>query len=116
PQEFTRSTGTISVTLLQTNVAQDEKFNEEYVQKALTWHQLRLAGAKGQLVVTPESSLPVLPAQIPLETWRTYEQPFQAAGRGAIVGTFLGDDQRGYTNSVVGLDASQHVSDGSFYH
>jgi apolipoprotein N-acyltransferase len=116
PQQFTRSTGTISVTLLQTNVAQDEKFDAPHIEAALTWHLNRFALAKGQLVVTPESSLPVLPAQIPIDTWRAYERPFQAPGRGAIVGTFLGDDQRGYTNSVVGLDASQHVTDGSYYH
>ena len=116
PQQFTRSTGTISVTMLQTNVAQDEKFNDEYVAAALTWHQAQFERARGQLVVSPESSLPVLPSQIPAGTWRAYEQPFLAPGRGAIVGTFLGDDQHGYTNSVVGLSPTQRVSDGTFYH
>jgi apolipoprotein N-acyltransferase len=116
PQDFTRSTGTISVTLLQTDVAQDDKFEDAHVRAALAWHTQRLAEASGQLVVTPESSLPVLPVQIPQDTWRSYERPFDVPGRAAIVGTFLGDEQAGYTNSVVGLDATHHMTDGTEYH
>jgi apolipoprotein N-acyltransferase len=116
PADFTRSTGTISVTLVQSNVAQDEKFDAEHIDAALEWHKREFDAAPGQLVVTPESSLPLLPDQIPTETWLAYEQPFQQPGHGAIVGIFLGDEQRGYTNSVIGLDASHRMSDGTFYH
>jgi apolipoprotein N-acyltransferase len=116
PGEFTRSTGTISVTLVQPNVAQDEKFDAEHINAALGWHEREFDGAHGQLVVTPESSLPLLPDQIAPEIWRRYEQPFEQPARGALVGIFLGDDQRGYTNSVIGLDASHRMTDGSFYH
>jgi apolipoprotein N-acyltransferase len=116
PQDFTRSTGLLAVTLLQTNVPQDDKFEDAHVRAALAWHAGRLAAATGQLVVTPESSLPVLPSQIDFDTWRSYEKPFEAPGRAALVGTFLGDDRVGYTNSVVGLDAAHHMTDGSEYH
>ena len=67
-------------------------------------------------MVTPESSLPVLPDQIPQDVWLRYEHPFNAPGRAALVGIFTGDDQRGYTNTLVGLDATHHMSDGSYYH
>ena len=116
PQGFTKSTGTISVTLMQTNVAQDDKFDPEHVRAALVWHLDRFEAAKGQLIVTPESSLPVLPDQIPQDVWLRYEHPFNTPGRAALVGIFTGDDQRGYTNTLVGLDATHHMSDGSYYH
>ncbi|HEX7638597.1 MAG TPA: apolipoprotein N-acyltransferase, partial [Burkholderiaceae bacterium] len=116
PQDFTRSTGTISVSLLQTNVAQDVKFEDAEVRKALAWHVQALAQAPGQLVVTPESSLPIPAGDIPRDVWQAYEKPFAVPGRAALVGVFTGDDHVGYTNSVVGLDALQRESDGTAFH
>jgi len=116
PQDFTRSTGTLTVTLLQTNVAQDLKFDDEHVNAALAWHLNRFDASRGQLVVTPESSLPVLPEQIPPELWAAFQKPFDAPGRAALVGTFTGSEERGYTNSVVGLDATHHLTSGTHYH
>jgi apolipoprotein N-acyltransferase len=115
PQGFTRSTGMLGVSLLQPNVAQDDKFEPAHIEQALAWHVARLAAAPGQLVVTPESSLPVLPEQIPRETWLAYERPFDVPGKSALIGVFTGDDERGYTNSLVGLDARHHMTDGTFY-
>ena len=115
PQSFTHSTGMLGVSLLQPNVAQDDKFEPAHVQQALAWHVVKLGSAPGQLVVTPESSLPILPVQIPRETWQAYERPFNKAGKSALVGVFTGDDERGYTNSLVGLDAKHHMTDGTFY-
>ncbi|MBC7664144.1 MAG: apolipoprotein N-acyltransferase, partial [Caulobacter sp.] len=115
PQVFTRSTGMLTVSLFQPNVAQDDKFQPEHIEQALAWHVTKLAAAPGQLVVTPESSLPVLPVQIPLDTWLAYEKPFNKTGRSALVGVFTGDDEHGYTNSLVGLDTTHHMTNGTFY-
>ena len=115
PQAFTRSTGMLTVSLLQPNVAQNDKFEQAHIDAALAWHIVKLNDAPGQLVVTPESSLPVLPVQIPLETWQAYERPFNKPGKAALVGVFTGDDEHGYTNSLVGLDAKHHMTDGTFY-
>jgi apolipoprotein N-acyltransferase len=115
PQDFTRSTGALSVSLLQPNVAQDDKFEPAHIEQALAWHVTRLNAAPGQLVVTPESSLPVLPVQIPLDDWLAYERPFKKPGKSALVGVFTGDDEHGYTNSLVGLDATHHMTNASFY-
>jgi len=115
PQAFTRSTGLLGVSLLQPAVAQDDKFEPAHIEQALAWHVVKLAAAPGPLVVTPESSLPVLPVQIPRETWLAYQRPFLAPGKAALVGVFTGDDDRGYTNSMVGLDAKHHMTDGTFY-
>jgi len=115
PQGFTRSTGHLSVSLLQPNVAQDDKFDPVHIDQALAWHVVKLNAAPGQLVVTPESSLPILPVQIPLDDWLAYERPFDKRGKSALVGVFTGDDEHGYTNSLVGLDATHHMTDGTFY-
>jgi apolipoprotein N-acyltransferase len=115
PQGFTRSTGMLSVSLLQPNVAQNDKFEQSHIDQALAWHVVKLRAAPGQLVVTPESSLPVLPVEIPRDTWLAYERPFNVPGKSALVGMFTGDDEHGYTNSLVGLDAKHHMTDGTFY-
>ena len=115
PQVFTRSTGTLTVSLFQPNVAQDDKFEPAHIDQALAWHVIKLAQAPGQLVVTPESSLPVLPVQIPLADWLAYEKPFDKPGHAALVGVFTGDDEHGYTNSLVGLDPTHHMTNGTFY-
>jgi apolipoprotein N-acyltransferase len=115
PQGFTRSTGALSVSLMQTNVAQDSKFEPEQINKALAWHLDKFESATGQLIVTPESSLPVLPVQIPDDVWRAYQRPFNKPGHAALVGVFTGDEDRGYTNTVVGLDAKHHMTDASYY-
>ena len=115
PQDFTRSTGRLGVSLLQPNVAQDDKFDPAHIDQALAWHVVKLNAAPGQLVVTPESSLPILPVQIPRDDWLAYERPFDKRGKSALVGVFTGDDEHGYTNSLVGLDATHHMTDGTFY-
>ena len=115
PQSFTRSTGMLTVSLFQPDVAQNDKFEPAHIDAALAWHAVKLAHAPGQLVVTPESSLPVLPVQIPLADWLAYEKPFNKTGRSALVGVFTGDDEQGYTNSLVGLDTTHHMTDGTFY-
>ncbi len=109
PQDFTRASGDLSVTLLQTNVAQDVKFEEAFIERALRWHADRLATARGTLVVSPESSLPLIASQVPASFWEAYAAPFRGGNRGVLLGVFTGDDEHGYTNSVVGLSAATGV-------
>jgi apolipoprotein N-acyltransferase len=110
PVEFTRSTGTLKVSLLQTAVAQNEKFAFEQMPQTLLWLGKALVGAKGDLVVAPETALPLLPAQ--LEEFSPgyragLEEHFRSQGRHALVGLPLGDFDSGYTNSVAGLGGTQ---------
>jgi len=116
PQVFTRSTGTLTVSLFQPNIAQNEKFERAHVEAALAWHVTKLASAPGQLVLMPESSLPIPWSDIPREDWLAYERPFARPGRAALVGVFTGDDQRGWTNSLVGLDATHRITSSTDYH
>jgi apolipoprotein N-acyltransferase len=101
--DFTQPTGTLSVELLQGNVAQDEKFDWEHLPEALAWHLQALADSRADLVVAPETAIPLLPAQLPEGLWAGLTARFTAGRSHALIGVPMGDAREGYTNSVVGL-------------
>jgi apolipoprotein N-acyltransferase len=113
PADFTRPTGRLQVALLQTNVAQDEKFSAERLPESLGWVARGLLEAQAELVVAPETAVPLLPGQLEEFApgyWQQLQQHFASLGvgggpRAALVGVPLGDFERGYTNSVAGLTA-----------
>ena len=109
PAAFTESTGVLRVALLQTNVSQDEKFAADQMPETLAWVSRELLTADADLVVGPETVVPLLPAQLDELApgyWAALREHFAAPKRApwaALVGQPLGDFERGYTNSVVGL-------------
>ncbi len=105
--EFTRATGTLSVTLLQGNIPQDEKFESTHQAAALEWHVAALGAAHGDLVVAPETAIPFLPWQMPEGLWDGLKARFGQGPTAALVGVPLGDEREGYTNSAVGFAAGQ---------
>ena len=98
-----------TVTLLQGNIAQDEKFRPSGgIPDALKWYQAQLLAATTSLVVTPETAIPLLPNQLPAGYMDTlvnrFIQPVAGASNtAALVGIPLGNSQQGYTNSVIAL-------------
>ena len=108
PVSFTQSAGRFSVALLQPNVSQDEKFAAERMPEALAWLARQLLAARVDLVVTPETAVPLLPGQLEDFApgyWDALRVHFSVQGRAALIGLPLGDFDRGYTNSVAGLSA-----------
>jgi apolipoprotein N-acyltransferase len=106
PADFTRPAGDISVALLQTNVSQDEKFAVDRMPEALAWTARELLVARADLVLAPETAVPLLPDQLAEFApgyWASLVAHFQTSGTRALVGVPLGDFERGYTNSVAGL-------------
>lgn len=110
PPDFTRPGRSLQVALLQTNVAQDEKFAAERMPATLEWVAQALTTAQADLVVTPETAVPLLPDQLhdfAPGYWAGLQQHFsQPGGPAALVGVPLGNFDAGYTNSVVGLSAA----------
>ncbi len=105
-----RSRGHLSVALLQGNIAQDEKFVPGGgVATALRWYGEQLQSATAQLVVTPETALPLLPAQLPPGYLAAIAKHYSQDAQAAIVGLPLGEagGQGGYTNSVLGFRPGQ---------
>lgn len=102
--DWTRSSGNLSVTLLQGNIPQNEKFEiGTGVARALVWYQTELLAAKTALVVAPETALPVLPFQLPEGYWDALRAAMDRSNRAAVIGMPLGDEAQGYSNSVIGL-------------
>lgn len=100
--------GELSVTLLQGNIAQEEKFEPATgVLKALRWYGEQLQASPSALIITPETALAVLPEQLPEGYWRALQQRFATGQQAALVGLPLGSFSEGYTNSVVGFKPGQ---------
>ena len=111
PAPHTRPHGQpLKVALLQSNVAQDEKFDGRMLGAMLVWHGQQLLQAHADLVVAPETAIPLLPDQLPEGYWDGIRAMFgPGQGRSALIGVPLGSLEAGYSNSVVGLspDAEQ---------
>ena len=115
PRDFSSPSGTLTVTLLQGNVAQDEKFALAEMPKALAWTREQLLAARGELVVAPETVIPLLPSQLDPDYWEELTTHFQRGPQAALLGLPLGDDQVGYTNSAAGISADTAALPGGFY-
>lgn len=104
-------TDTFSVTLLQGNISQDEKFQSGTgVPMALRWYGQQLVAARTDLVVAPETAIPLLPQQLPEGYWAELRAHFSEGPTAALIGVPLGNFQSGYTNSVLGLQPGQALS------
>lgn len=113
--DFTRAGGTLQVTLLQTNVPQDEKFAPDRVPQALAWLSEELRVARADLVVAPETAIPVLPEQLAPQYWLELKQRFEAGEQTALLGLPLGSYEQGYTNSAAGLSRAGASAADGFY-
>ncbi len=101
---WSRATGDLSVALLQGNIAQNEKFEQgSGVPQALQWYREQLLASTSDLVVAPETAIPLLPDQLPDGYWHGLQQHFESGQQAALIGIPLGSYSQGYTNSVVGL-------------
>ena len=95
----------LTLALLQGNIPQDEKFQPgSGVPIALQWYREQLHSATAQLVVAPETALPLLPQQLPPGYLQEIEAQYTAAQgtQAVLLGIPLGDLSLGYTNSVLG--------------
>jgi apolipoprotein N-acyltransferase len=104
PAEWTKSNGPLTVTLLQGNIAQSEKFEESTgVPAALQWYADGMIHSVSQLTVAPETAIPLLPQELPAGYFATIQKRFSGPDVALVTGLPLGNFQTGYTNSVAGL-------------
>jgi apolipoprotein N-acyltransferase len=96
------------ITLLQGNIPQGEKFDATTgVKASLDWYQQQIALNTASLVITPETAIPLLPRQLPEGYWDGIQKRYASGDQAALIGIPLGDFEKGYTNSVVGLKPNQ---------
>lgn len=104
----------LRVQLLQGNIAQDEKFQPGGgLQTALDWYGQMLHQTQADLVVTPETALPVLPARLPDGYWNTLLQRFSSGGQAALIGLPAGNSTVGYANAAVAIVPGGAVTAGA---
>ncbi|MEY4294680.1 MAG: putative apolipoprotein N-acyltransferase N-acyltransferase, rane protein [Pseudomonadota bacterium] len=101
----------LTVRLLQGNIPQNEKFDAKTgVATALTWYQDQMLAAQKagvDVVVAPETAIPLLPHQLPAGYWPSIFDAFtKSTTSAALVGIPLGSNEEGYTNSVLGLSSN----------
>ena len=101
-----------SVTLLQGNIPQGEKFdNSKGIPFALDWYAQQLNASTTTLVIAPETAIPLLPQQLPGDYWQRLKDRFEKSGskekspQAVLIGIPLGTTQDGYTNSAIGLQS-----------
>jgi apolipoprotein N-acyltransferase len=103
-RSFSAPVGRLSITLLQGNIPQDEKFQGGTgIPAALRWYRDQMLAATTALVVAPETAIPLLPSQLPEGYLQVLEQRFATGEQAAIVGIPLGGFKEGYSNSAIGL-------------
>ena len=107
-QLLTPPTAAIRLALLQGNIPQDEKFQPGTgVPLALRWYAQALAEAPADLVIAPETAIPLLPQQLMPGYLEDLQQRYSQGQQAALLGIPLGDADQGYTNSVIGWQAQQ---------
>jgi apolipoprotein N-acyltransferase len=103
----------ISVALLQGNVAQDEKWSPEKAQSTIDQYLDMIKTSKAQLIVTPETALPVLASQLDLGVKHTLTAHAKQNGGDILVGLVQvsssvtqPDDDR-YYNSALSFGSAE---------
>ena len=94
----------LTLELLQGNIPQDEKFQAgSGVPVALQWYAQALRDATADLVVAPETAIPLLPQQLMPGYLEGLQTRYAQGAQAAMLGIPLGDEVVGYTNSVLGM-------------
>lgn len=98
----TRAHGSARVSLLQGNIDQAEKFDPERgIPFALNWYPTAIAEAPpGDLIVAPETAIPLLPQDLGPQHWRAFAQALAARADAVAIGVPLGSFASGYQNAV----------------
>jgi apolipoprotein N-acyltransferase len=113
--DFTTPTRSLTISLLQGNVPLEEKFDSAYLASGLAKTAAQIQAARGELVIGPETVIPVLFSALDPDWWRAMLERFRAPGRAAILGVPIGDPDHGYTNSAVGISAEAIALPGGVY-
>jgi apolipoprotein N-acyltransferase len=102
--QATTSAGSLTVALLQGNIPQDEKFDSGTgVPLALHWYAQHMQSARADLVLAPETAIPLLPQDLPKGYWADLQRNVAQGHSALLTGIPLGDYKQGYTNSVIAL-------------
>ncbi len=99
----------ISVALLQGNIAQDEKWSPETTQSTIEQYLSLIKASNAQLIITPETALPVISSQLDPSIKNTISE--LAKQRGLIIGMVeYNENTNAYFNSAIGYSSAPSQS------
>lgn len=96
----------LSVALIQTNIGQALKWAPESLAEVFTINADLVRAQSADLVVLPETTLPMLADQLPGDFLATLSAPVRAAGADLLLGVFTRDAVGRIFNSAISLGAS----------
>jgi apolipoprotein N-acyltransferase len=105
--EWTQPQGNvISVRLLQGNIAQEMKFNEALLGSTLGFYYAMLTEKPADLIVTPETAIPITRQQLPPDYLPRLVEYARSAKSHLALGMPISDDPSSYTNGLLLLGPS----------
>ena len=104
PLEWTKPHGQpISVRLLQGNIPQNLKFEQEVIESTLALYYHMVTEAPADLIATPETALPLLSRQLPPD-YLPRLSAFAAKSKSHVaLGIPMSEGPQDYANSMIGL-------------
>ncbi|MGB7650187.1 MAG: apolipoprotein N-acyltransferase [Gallionella sp.] len=97
-----------SVALLQGNIAQDLKFNEDALIGTLETYRRQILSSNARLTVLPESAFPLLRGEVPAQLVAQIRDHAKLNSGDVLIGSFDKENGR-YYNSVFALGASENA-------
>ncbi|GAC1415959.1 MAG: apolipoprotein N-acyltransferase [Burkholderiaceae bacterium] len=94
----------ISVRLLQGNIAQEMKFDYEQLAPTLGLYQTMITAQPADLIVTPETAVPVPRQQLPPDYLQGLTLYAKHSGSHVLVGMPVSDDPAHYSNGLIVID------------
>jgi apolipoprotein N-acyltransferase len=104
PQDFTTSAGRIALSLVQPSIPQDQKFDAARFAANLATLARLIDSSRGQVVITPESVIPLPFVELDRGTLQQLSRP----DRPTLLGGFRGNADEGFVNSVIALGGDYH--------
>jgi apolipoprotein N-acyltransferase len=96
----------VRVALLQGNIAQDLKFQEQRYAATLATYKRLVEASKAELIVLPETAIPRFLDAVDPRYWEDLERLARDKGADLLVGVPLRDSRGDYFNSVVSVGSS----------
>ncbi len=97
-----------SVALLQGNIAQNLKFNEDALIGTLETYRRQILSTNARLTVLPESAFPLLRGEVPAQLVAQIRDHAKLNSGDVLIGSFDKENGR-YYNSVFALGASENA-------
>ncbi|ROV56101.1 apolipoprotein N-acyltransferase [Neisseria chenwenguii] len=116
--DFTRPDGSsATVALLQGNIPQTLKWNEDQVVPTIQKYYNQLSKTRADIIITPETAIPVMRQNLPEDILTQFAEQAQSNGSALALGiSQYTADGNGYENAVVNLSNYRSPSDAVPYY